>query len=134
MEHLGKLLLRLAVGGLLIPHGVHKAMHGIASIESLVVGAGLPAWAAYGVYVGEILAPALVVLGIFTRSSALVIVVNMGTAIYLAHREQWADLTAGGAWALELPAFFLLGALSIALLGGGRMAVMGRRDPGGAFD
>jgi uncharacterized membrane protein YphA (DoxX/SURF4 family) len=58
----GLLVLRLGVGTLLLFHGVYKITHGVAWIAGPLSGAGLPAWLQYGAYVGEVLAPALVIL------------------------------------------------------------------------
>ena len=65
-EDVGKLVVRLGVGGLLLLHGVHKLLTGIAPIKALVVAAHLPDLIAYGVYLGEIAGPILVILGLFS--------------------------------------------------------------------
>lgn len=127
MQDLGKLLLRIAVGGLMVFHGIDKIRNGLGFVESKLNEAGLPEWMAYGVYVGEVAAPALIVIGLFTRLSALVVAGNMAFAIYLTHLSDIDKLDAHGGWALELPAFYLLCALSIALLGAGSFSVDGRR-------
>jgi putative oxidoreductase len=43
----------------------------------------LPAFIAYGVYVGEVVAPVLIVIGLWSRIAALVVALNMVTAIAL---------------------------------------------------
>lgn len=125
-DDLGKLILRLALGILLLLHGVAKLGHGVDGIGQLLAARGLPSLLAYGVYLGEVVAPVLVILGLFTRPAALVIVVNMLAAIWLAHAGQLGSLTANGGWALELQGLYLFGALALALLGGGRLSVGGR--------
>ena len=107
----GKLLLRLTIGILLLMHGLFKLANGIESITALVQAQGWPAWIAFGVFIGEIIAPSLLIIGVLTRAGALVIVFNMGLAIYLAHASQILTLTKTGGWALELQALFLMGAL-----------------------
>jgi putative oxidoreductase len=62
-----------------------------------------------------------------TRASAVVIVLNMLIAIYLAHSHQLFQLTKTGGWLLELQGLYLFGALAIALLGAGRFSVGGTR-------
>ena len=42
-QDLGRLLLRIAIGGLMILHGFHKMRHGIGGITDNVVAHGLPA-------------------------------------------------------------------------------------------
>ena len=126
-DDLGKLILRLTVGALLVFHGVHKMLTGIAPIEALVVAHHLPAALAYGVYIGEIIAPVMVILGLFARIGAGLIGINMIVAVALAGLSSIAAFTPSGGYALELEAFYLFGALSIALLGAGRFAIAGGR-------
>ena len=123
LDDLGKLLLRFALGGLLLLHGIAKIHGGIDFIIDGVAKAGLPPVLAYGVYVGEVLAPLLLILGIWTRSAALVIVVNMVVALALVHSGDLRSLSPSGGWKLELQAFYLTTALAIALLGPGRYAL-----------
>ncbi len=121
----GKLLLRMTIGILLLMHGLFKLANGIESITALVLAQGWPAWIAFGVFIGEIIAPSLLIIGVLTRAGALVIVFNMGLAIYLAHASQVLSLTKTGGWALELQGLFLMGALAVALLGAGRFSLGG---------
>ena len=123
MEDAGKLILRLTVGVLLLLHGVAKISTGVGGISGMLTGVGLPAELAYGVYIGEILAPLLVILGLYARIGALIIVVNMLFAIGLVHMKDLYVLTKTGGWGIELQAFFLLTALVVALIGPGRYAV-----------
>ena len=119
----GKLVLRLAVGILLIMHGIAKLMGGIGFISGLVTSVGLPASFAYLVFVGEVLAPLGLILGVFTRISALIVVINMLFAIGLAHMPELFQISKTGGWALELQGLFLFGALAIMLLGAGRFSL-----------
>ncbi|HSR73708.1 MAG TPA: DoxX family protein [Sulfurovum sp.] len=123
-EHIGKLVLRLMVGGMMLFHGIDKALHGVAMIKGLLKSQGLPEMLAYGVYVGEILAPLFLILGWKSRIWAGVIVFNMAAAVYLTKMGVFFRLGDHGAWALEIPMFYLLSALAIVLLGSGKYAVM----------
>lgn len=123
-EHIGKLVLRVMVGGMMLFHGIEKALHGIDFIKGVVKSHGLPEMLAYGVYVGEILAPIFLILGWKSRIWAGVIVFNMAAAIYLTKVGEFFKMGSHGSWALELPMFYLLGALAIVLLGSGKYAVM----------
>ncbi len=121
----GKLLLRLAVGVLILLHGIAKITGGVGGIGGMLAQHGLPTWVAYGAYIGEVVAPVLVIVGLWTRPAALLIAINMVFAVGLAHRGQLLDLTKTGGWALELQAMFFFGALAIALLGAGAFSVGG---------
>jgi len=124
----GKLLLRLTVGGLMLFHGVHKILYpeALDFISNSLQAAGLPIFLAYGVFIGEVLAPLMIILGILSRLGGLLIVVNMIFAIALAHGADLLSLTQHGGWRLELQAFYLLGGLAIFSMGSGRFAL--RRD------
>ena len=122
-DDLGKLILRLTLGVLLLLHGIAKVTRGVPGIEKMVEGIGLPSYFAFGVYLGEVLAPILVLLGFYARLGAALIVVNMLFAIVLAHRADLLVLTKTGGWALELQAFFLFTALALALMGPGRYSI-----------
>ncbi|MCD6040443.1 MAG: DoxX family protein [Burkholderiales bacterium] len=122
-DDLGKLVLRLTVGILTLLHGLAKVSAGVAGISGMLAGVGLPSSLAYGVYVGEILAPLIVIIGFYSRIGALVIAANMLFAIWLAHMKDVFALNQGGGWAIELQAFFLFTALAVALIGPGRYAV-----------
>ncbi|MHB8418189.1 MAG: DoxX family protein [Myxococcales bacterium] len=121
-QDLGRLLLRLGIGGMLFLHGLSKIEHGIAFIEGMMHGHGLPAFFAWGVYLGEVVAPACLVLGLWTRLAGLVCALDMIAAIALVHLKQLGDLGPAGGWAVELPMLYLVGSLAAALLGGGRYA------------
>jgi putative oxidoreductase len=122
-EDLGKLVVRLGVGGLLLLHGVHKLLNGIAGIKAMVAAHHLPDLLAYGVYLGEILGPVLVILGLFSRLGGLLIAANMAVAIALAGMASIAALNPSGGYALELEMFYLLGGLCVALLGAGKLSL-----------
>lgn len=125
-DDLGKLILRLFLGLMILLHGIHKLIHGIDGIENLVQGVGLPAAFAYGVYVGEVVGPLLLMTGWLARIGAGLITINMIVAILLVHPHEILDLTANGGWALELQGMFLFTALALVLLGPGRYGIPSR--------
>lgn len=120
---LGKLILRLTLGVLILLHGIAKISGGTTGIEKTLASAGLPSFLAFGVYVGEILAPILVLLGFYARVGAAIIVVNMLFAVLLVHQADLFALTKTGGWALELQAFFLFTALALVFMGPGRLSI-----------
>lgn len=124
---LGLLILRLSVGGLMLLHGISKIMHGLGFIEQAVVGAGLPAFIAYGVYLGEVVAPLLLIFGYGTRAAAVVLAGNCVVAALLVHLHDIFTLNAQGGWSLELLGLFFFGAAVLVFTGGGKYAVSSRR-------
>ncbi|MGG5839411.1 MULTISPECIES: DoxX family protein [Enterobacteriaceae] len=125
-EDFGKLLLRLAVGGLMLFHGLHKLFGGVGFISGMLVEKGLPGFIAYGVLIGEVVAPVLIVLGIFTRPAALVLAFTMIVAWLMVGTGKTFALDAVGAWAIESLVYFFIGALAVAALGAGRYSVATR--------
>jgi putative oxidoreductase len=115
--------LRLAVAGLLIFHGIAKLKNGIGWMAGPLSGLGLPAFVGYGVYVGEVIAPIFVILGKWARIAGLVIAFNMLGAIFIALRDKMFTLNMGGGWAIELEMLFLLGGITIFLLGSGKYSL-----------
>lgn len=125
-DDIGKLILRLALGILMLLHGIAKLTGGVAGIEGMLGNAGLPTLLAYGVYLGEVLGAVLIILGFYTRIGAALIVINMIFAIALAHSQQLFQLTPQGGWALELQGMFLFTALALAFTGPGRLSINNR--------
>ena len=104
--------------------------HGIGGVMRQLEAHGLPTAMGYLVFLGEVVGPVLLLLGIFTRLAALSITATMLFAIYLVHSDEVFQLSAkSGAWAIELQALFLFGSLAVALLGPDRFA-LGRRVGG----
>jgi putative oxidoreductase len=122
-DDIGKLILRLTLGVLMLLHGIAKIRGGTGGIEKMLQGIGLPGELVFGAYLGEVLAPILVLIGLYARVGAALIVVNMLFAIGLAHRADIFLLTRTGGWALELQGFFLFTALALAFMGPGRFSI-----------
>ena len=121
----GKLLLRVLIGALMLFHGVAKIRNGLGPIPGMLSQHGLPPEIAYLCYIGEVIAPLMLIAGIWTRLAALVVAINMATAIALAHMQQILTLNDQGGWAIELQAMYLFGALAVMLLGAGRLSAGG---------
>jgi len=122
-DDIGKLVLRLTLGVLILLHGIAKITNGVGGVEKMLEGIGLPAVFAFGAYIGEVLAPVLVIIGFYARVGAAIIIVNMLFAIGLAHSGDLLRFTKTGGWAIELQAFFLFTALAIMLMGPGRLGI-----------
>jgi putative oxidoreductase len=122
-EDTGKLILRIALGALILLHGISKLRNGVGWLDGVLANAGLPAVLKYGVYVGEVLAPLAVLAGWYSRIGAWLIAANMLFALGLAHAAELFVLNEQGALGLELQYMFLFSAVALALIGPGRYAV-----------
>lgn len=121
----GKLVLRLSVGILVLLHGLMKLSSGVGGIAGMLSSHGLPGFFAYGAYVGEVIGPLLVIVGVYCRLGALLMVINMLFAFLLAHMGQLGSLNGQGGWALELQGMFLFSSLAVAFMGAGRFSLGG---------
>lgn len=127
-DDVGKLILRLTTGGLILFHGVHKLFDISGTVEWMggtLAAHGLPSILAYGVFVGEVVAAIMLILGIYSRIGGLLVAVNMLFAFFLVHTATLFTLGSNGGWALELQGFYLFTGLAIFFLGGGRYVLKG---------
>ena len=120
----GKLILRVSFAAMMFMHGWHKITHGIGGIAGILSANGLPTWIAYGVYLGEVVAPILLILGILTRISALFMIGTMVFAWFLTGVAKTFTVTEVGAWGIEHMMVYFFAALAIIFLGGGRYSVV----------
>lgn len=123
---LGRLILRVALGVLILLHGIAKLRGGMGGIVGMVEAHGLPGVLGYGVLAGEVLGPLMLIAGFYARIGALLVAVNMMFAIALVHMGELTKLGESGGWALELQGMFLFTAIALALLGPGRYSANGR--------
>lgn len=126
---LGKLVLRLSVGFILFLHGLGKVTAGIGGTVDLVQNNGWPGWLAYGAFIGEVLAPLLLMVGKFTRPAGLVVAFNMLMSIVIAHSDIAFQRNDYGGWMIELNALLMLGGVAAALLGAGRLSLSRGEGP-----
>lgn len=120
---IAKLLLRVSVAIMMFFHGIDKIIHGIGGVKHLTVNAGLPEFFAYGVYIGEVVVPIFILLGLYARVASLFLALNMVMAIFLAYGGSLFSLGKNGALLIELPLFYLVLSIAIFLLGSGKYAV-----------
>ncbi len=119
---IGYLLMRVFIGCGILTHGIPKIAAGPRLWETLgqnVTGLGVPGPAVFWGFMSafaESFGAMLLVLGLLTPAAALLIVVNMGVAAFVAHQ--------GGSFAeRELPLIYFFSALLFMLKGGGHYAV-----------
>lgn len=116
-DNVGKLILRIVLGILILLHGIAKIPSGAAG---LVDNFGA---IAYAVFIGEVLAPVLLVIGWHARIGAALIVVNMLFAIGMVHAGEIFMLNAHGGWQIELQGMYLFTALALTFTGPGKLSV-----------
>jgi putative oxidoreductase len=122
-NNIGLLLIRCIIGILILFHGIANLNSNYAFIKGLLDGQSIPDFLAYAVFIGEIIAPLLLIIGYKTRLSSLVIAINFLVAILLAHRSEIFSLNQFGGWGIELQTLYLFGALTLFFTGAGKYAV-----------
>lgn len=120
---IARLILRIGVGGLMLFHGVHKVIYGADGVLKIFAANGLPTFLGYGVYLGEVIAPILLVIGYYSRIAALLIAGTMIVAIATTKGFFPIELTAQGAPTIELPLLFLFGSLALFFSGPGKYSI-----------
>jgi putative oxidoreductase len=130
MTDTGKLVLRLTVAILLGFHGIPKMQRGVGWMMPMLTAHHLPTALAYGVYVAEVVAPILLIIGFLTRPAAIVIMIEMLFAMYLVLGPKTFVLNPQtGSPGGELNFFYLFASLAIAFLGSGRYAISRGKPP-----
>jgi putative oxidoreductase len=119
----GLLIHRVSISVLILFHGIANMSSNYSFIKTLVSGIGLPAFIAYMVFIGEIVAPILIIVGYRTRLASLLVAFNMLIAILMAHSADIFSLNQFGGWAIELQGLYLFSAVSLIFLGAGKYAV-----------
>ena len=113
------------MAGLLLLHGIAKILHGLGDVATSLERFHIPGFIGYLVYVGEVIAPILMIVGFWTRPAALLVFANMSVALLLGHPRELFEMTTHGGLLLEVQWLYLLGALAVALVGAGRYSVAG---------
>jgi len=122
---LGLLILRLAVGVLMILYGIHKLTN-LDGVIGILESNGWPSFIAYGVWIGEFVAPLLIIIGYRTRLAAIIYVINCLFIVYLAHRPEVFAFNSHGGWAADEIGIYLFTSLALVFTGGGKIALSSR--------
>ncbi len=119
---LASLLLRLFLGGMFFLHGIGKPfVVGMEEVNRGFVEQGFPAWTSYAATGVEIIAGLLLILGVFSRLAAMMLLpVSVGILVY-HFPNGWVFHEAGGGW--EYPQLIIVSLLAIIAMGGGRFAL-----------
>ena len=112
----GALLLRLAIGALLIPHGYHKLVN-FASLSSkfadpLHIGSALTLGLAI---FAEFFCAIFILLGLFTRLACIPVIITMAFAVFYAHKGDFFNTG-------ENATLFLLCSIALLFIGPGKVS------------
>lgn len=117
LHNFGLLFLRVSLSGLMLVHGIPKLLNllsgdlafsdpfGLGSTISLILA-----------ILGEFVFPILIIIGFKTRLSAIPVLLTMAVAAFMHHANDPFSIK-------EKALLFLIGFISIALLGPGKYSV-----------
>jgi len=119
LQPLALLLMRLALGVIMLVHGSHKVFGGLHHHAQFVASLGLPAWTGYLSSFTEFLGGLLVIAGLFTRAAAFAICINMAVAIVKVH---WHNGLSGD-HGFEFPLSLAVLAFALIFFGAGPISI-----------
>jgi putative oxidoreductase len=119
LQPLALLVMRLALGAVMVGHGYHKVFGGLQHHAQFVHSLGLPAWTGYLSAFAEFFGGALVLIGLFTRAAAFAICINMAVAIARVH---WHNGLTGD-HGVEFPLSLATIAFALIFFGAGPIAI-----------
>jgi putative oxidoreductase len=114
LHPLGLLVLRLALGAVMIAHGYQKIFGGMPQFMQMLQHMGIPAWMAYLTVAAEFGGGILLVAGFLTRIAAIAIFLDMAVAISKVHLQHGLFSKNGG---FEFP--MVCGAIAFSLIWSG---------------
>lgn len=133
LNDLAKFALRVSLGVMMLLHGISKLQNldgTMGWLFSVMDAMGLPQFLAYGVFLGEVAAPVLLILGVLPRLSSLAM---MGTMLVAAlshtlgeNAKPLFSIGDFGGWSYELQGLYFFAALAILIAGSGKIALFNK--------
>ena len=114
----GVTLLRVALGLMWIAHALLKLLvFTLPGTAQFFASVGFPAWLAYPVFAAELAGGVALLLGIYPRQAALLLVPVMAAAAWVHVPNGWVHTSPGGGW--EYPVFLVAASVALWLIGDG---------------
>lgn len=114
----GPTLLRVALGVMWIAHALLKLLvFTLPGTAQFFTSVGFPGWLAYPVFIAELAGGVALLLGIYARQAALLLVPVMAAAAWVHWPNGWVHTSVGGGW--EYPVFLVLASVALWLIGDG---------------
>jgi putative oxidoreductase len=123
---LGKLLLRLSLGTILLAHSAYLKffVFTLAGTASYFSSLGLPSVLAYIVFTVEVVGGVAIIMGIYSRYFSLLIIPVLLGATWVHWGNGWLFTNTGGGW--EYPLLLAVIAFVQASIGDGKHVVSSR--------
>lgn len=111
------LLLRIAIGSMMLPHGFNKLLGFATKSGNFPDPFHIGSVVSFSLVIfAEVFCSAFVVLGLFTRFACIPLIIDM--AVALGYVKHWQVFGAG-----ETETFFLIGFMTILFTGPGRISI-----------
>ncbi len=127
LQPLALLVMRVALGAIMVGHGSQKVFGGLHHHAQFVASLGLPAWTGYLSSFTEFIGGLLILAGLFTRVAALAICIDLAVAIWKVHFHN--GMMGNGGYEFPLAAATL--AFALIFFGAGPIAFDHIRAAGG---
>lgn len=118
LQPLALLVMRLALGAIMVAHGYQNVFRHLRDHAHLVASLGLPAWLGYVSSFTELLGGVLILAGFFTRPAAFALCIDLIVAIWKVH---WHNGLMGDQ-GYEFPLALVTLAFALIFFGGGPIA------------
>lgn len=119
-------LLRVSLGAMFIAHALLKYfVFSLPGTVKFFESLGLPGPLAYVTFAAELIGGVLILGGVYARWVALALVPILIGATWSHAGNGWVFSAPNGGW--EYPAFLVIAALVVALLGDGKFALISQR-------
>ena len=121
-DNYGVTLLRVSLGVMWIAHALLKLfVFTLPGTAQFFQSVGLPGFLAYPVFAIELLGGIALILGIYARQFALLLVPIMAVATTVHLGNGWVHTSAGGGW--EYPVFLIAASIALWLIGDGALSL-----------
>lgn len=122
-QHIGLFTLRTSIAFTMLIYGITKLINGIEFIKDLLTQYGLPHFIGYGIYIGEIIAPILIIIGFRTKLAGLIFALNCLIAILMVQLPNVFKLNEFGGLAIGPIFIYMMFGLAIFFTGAGKYAL-----------
>jgi len=85
LQPLALLVMRLALGVIMVAHGYQNSFSHLREHVHLVASLGFPAWLGYVSSFTELIGGLLILFGLFTRPAAFALCIDLSVAIWKVH-------------------------------------------------
>lgn len=122
-QNIGLLLLRVSIASTMLIYGITKLVYGIDFIKDVFIQHRLPSFLGYGIYIGEIIAPLLIIIGFRTKLAGVVFAFNCFAAILMVQLPNLLTLNEFGGWAIGPIFIYMIFGIALIFTGAGKYAI-----------